>query len=246
MNIVSELTIKALEEQGIVKIDYYSESLRSACEAYPPPFGMKWYGDKYRQLACNPTWFASSLIGNSVKEAEGSQKLWELAGQTNNQEVAEQIRLHAIDEARHSRLYIQMLDLVFPASLENQVRTELENILPKYTFKDYPKKLSSKSDSYVLDSLIQMNIGEIRTRINQLLLRPIILAYCKSNYKDKLIQILKSLLEDETKHITYTAKLIDHAAARGCFKFVNEIMHERLDGFNQITLDEVGKSVFEA
>jgi hypothetical protein len=95
-----------------------------------------------------------------------------------------------------------------------------------------------------LDELIQMNIGEIRTRIHQLLLRPVIMIHCPPEGRAKLQRILDSLLGDETRHIEYTARLIEKAmeASAG---FVRHTMKQRLDEFNQITLEEVGELSFE-
>jgi hypothetical protein len=91
----------------------------------------------------------------------------------------------------------------------------------------------------------QMNIGEIRTRIHQLLLRPMILAHCPKENRDRLTRILDSLLADETKHIEYTASLIEEFIEEGHSSFVYQTMQKRLAEFNQITLTEVGELTFD-
>lgn len=245
MNIVSKLTLDALTEIGEKNLIKYSENLVAACESSPPPFGFAWYGEKYRKLACKPDWFAYSLINNALKESEGSQKLWELSGQTNDPNISEQIRLHAIDESRHAHLYVKIFDLVFPHAIEFSLRSEVNNSLPNYSRTDLPARLSSVSETYVLDSLIQMNIGEIRTRINQLLMSPIILAYCSEERREQLRKLVDSLLVDETRHIGYTAQLIEQAISSGYGEFVCNIMHKRLAEFNKMTVEEVGGDRFE-
>ncbi|WP_081431175.1 hypothetical protein [Moorena bouillonii] len=90
-----------------------------------------------------------------------------------------------------------------------------------------------------------MNIGEIRTRIHQLLLRPMILAHCPKKNHARLTRILNSLLADETKHIEYTAQLIEDFIKKGYSDFVDQTMQKRLAEFNQITLTEVGESTFD-
>jgi hypothetical protein len=92
--------------------------------------------------------------------------------------------------------------------------------------------------------LIQMNIGEIRTRIHQLLLRPVITTHCPPEGRAKLQRVLDSLLGDETRHIEYTARLIEKAMKESA-GFVRRTMRQRLDEFNQITLEEVGELSFE-
>jgi hypothetical protein len=245
MNIVSELTLEALKERGTESLNSYAAILRAVCKDNPPPFGMAWYGEKYRQLACNPIWLTHSLIENAAKEANGARGIWELAGRTDNQKIAEQVRIHAIDESRHARIYIAMLNIVFPYGVDESLSSTLYDMSPSYKVKDRPKNLSKATETNVLDELIQMNIGEIRTRINQLLLRPVILAHCPSNQRRRLTRVLDSLLLDETRHIEYTACLIEQAIAGDFADFVRQTMHSRLTEFNQITLDEVGVLSFD-
>ncbi|WP_081431174.1 hypothetical protein [Moorena bouillonii] len=138
MNIIAKLTLKALAEDNI-NLERYADSLSTACKMNPPPFGMSWYGEKYRQVSCDPNWLANSLIANAAKEGEGSSKLWDLTSRTEIPEVADQIRHHAIDEARHARLYIAMLDIAFPDAIDSNLRSILYKLSPGYTVKDVPK-----------------------------------------------------------------------------------------------------------
>jgi bacterioferritin (cytochrome b1) len=245
MNIVANLTLEALAEKSNKSLEGYADSLCAACEMNPPPYGMSWYGEKYRQVSCDPHWLANSLIANAAKEGEGSRKLWDLTSRTEAPEVADQIRHHAIDESRHARLYIEMLDMAFPAAIDDDFRSTLYALSPGYTIKDSPEPSLSSSEAIVLDELIQMNIGEIRTRIHQLLLRPMILAHCPQENCDRLKRILDSLLADETKHIEYTANLIEEFIDKGHSNFVYQTMQKRLAEFNQITLTEVGELTFD-
>ena len=85
-----------------------------------------------------------------------------------------------------------------------------------------------------------MNIGEIRTRIHQLLLRPVVILHSPPDKHTKLNRILDSLLVDETQHVSYTARLIEQGCAEGLEYFIHEVTAKRLEQFNQITLKEVG------
>jgi hypothetical protein len=245
MSVVPDLTLAALNEKGIEPVPHYDSFLRAACDAHPPPYGMAWYGEKYREVAQDASWLANSLIANAAKEGEGSRKLWALAGRTPDGEEAEQIRRHAIDEARHARLYLKMLAIIFPDAVDSDLASELDKLSPGYTTNDQPPKLASASPATVLDEVIQMNIGEIRTRIHQLLLRPVAMAHCSKQERPKLERVLDSLLADETSHIEYTARLIEKASENGSADFVRRTMAARLAEFNEITLQEVGELSFE-
>lgn len=245
MNVIADLTLKALAEQSAESFDNYADALQQACDAHPPPYGMAWYGEKYRSVAVDPFWLANSLIANAQKEGEGSRKLWQLVAKTSDENIAEQVRQHAIDESRHAKLYISMLGIAFPEAVTPELLDELNKLSPGYATRDFPEHTNKVADNVVLDELIQMNIGEIRTRLHQLLLRPVINLHCPDAERKKLERILDSLLSDETKHIWYTASLIEDAMQNGKRDFVYRTMSLRMAEFNEITLQEVGESTFE-
>lgn len=244
MSVVVELTLGALRGPGAPRFDRYAACLRRACAAFPPPFGMAWYGEKYRDLALDQEWVAVTLVANAVKEAEGARDLWRLAGRIGDETVAEKVRLHAVDESRHAQLYVAMLEVAFGAALPVEVRPALRGVSPRYSQHDRPPAADILPERCVMDAIIQMNLGEIRTRIHQLLLTPIITEYCPGERRGTLGRVLRSLMRDETRHIEYTAELIEAAIAEGQVDTVERTLMARLDEFNQLTLSEVGESCF--
>ena len=56
-------------------------------------------------------------------------------------------------------------------------------------------------------------------------------------------RILESLLVDETRHIAYTARLIERAAQESGVEQVMDLTRERVRDFNEITDDEVTSRV---
>jgi hypothetical protein len=244
MSFIDDNTIEALRSFGTEELPSYERALRGACNSTPPPFGQAWYGEKYRLLASDPAWLASSLIANAEKEGDGARKLWQLAASTPDPEIGEAVRLHAVDESRHALLYLAMCELVFPGAMDETLKAYADGISPRYSARDELPALPRVTSERVLDDLVQMNIGEIRTRIHQLLLRPVISAFCPEASADRLGRVLDSLLEDETRHIQYTARLIEAAANRGQDDFVLATMERRLREFNEITMNEVGEARF--
>jgi hypothetical protein len=245
MDAVASLTLHALSEGRGKPLMGYGRLLRTACAKSPPPYGEAWYGEKYRAVGRDPSWLAQSLIANAQKEGDGARKLWILASRARDPKIAEKVRIHAIDESRHSALYLRMLDITFPGAVGDDLRPLLKEIPPGYTVQQRPARLPEEPDDEVLDELIQMNIGEIRTRIHQLLLRPVITVHCERSDRARLERILDSILWDETKHIRYTAELIESAIAAGETTFVRSTMRQRLEEFNEITLKEVQGPDFE-
>lgn len=243
VSVVADLTLPDVDPGGELKA--FSACVRAVFDRIPPVFGSRAYGDKYRESAVNPEWFASSLVQNANVEADGSRKLWALAGEASTAELRAKISRHARDEARHARVYIALLDRTFPGALTGEDKGGLLDSFPQLNRLDDPEYQPGRSDFAVLDDIIQMNIGEIRTRINQLLLRPVISAYVDGDAKPVVARLVESVLVDETAHVRYTAIIIDEAIQAGHGDFVFTTLSKRLKEFNEITLDEVDGLVFE-
>ena len=99
----------------------------------------------------------------------------------------------------------------------------------------------------MIDELVQVNIGEIRTRIHQLLLRPVIMTYSAEAEHVRLSGLLESILSDETRHVAYTATLLEALSDQDehLQDFIRTTFGQRLREFNEITLDEVDGRSFE-
>jgi hypothetical protein len=244
MGVIAELTIAALRANAVGSMEGYAFALAEACDAAPPPFGMHWYGEKFRTLALDASWLAASLIQNAQVEGDGARKLWALAGRAPDSRIARLVRQHAIDESRHALLYLAMLNLTFPGAVDAELKPLLAGISPRYGPNDDPPTLPLERPEHVLDELIQMNIGEIRTRIHQLLLRPMLRAHTTEAKRSQLQGVLDALLADETKHIAYTARLIEEAMEGGQRDYVRQTFRRRVRDFNEITLHEVGAEQF--
>jgi hypothetical protein len=249
MNIVARVTIAALREHGVPELPTYQRALAGACNALPPPFGRRDYGDLYRSSASDPNWVALSLVTAAQSEGEGARHLWDMAACTPDTEVAHQMQQHAIDEARHSRGYVTLLGLIFPEAADEELRTRLRSLSPGY-IEDSPLVPTAGSPyayAATVDELIQMNIAEIRTRIYHRLQRPVLLDhYCKANRRPRVRQILDWLLVEETRHIAYTARLIERAAQTLGSEQIVELMRDRVKDFNELTEEELARRTLVA
>lgn len=247
MNIVAELTLTALSTNSFPPLPHYSRALALACDAEPPPFGMSAYGDVFRKVASDPEWLAVSLIANAEREGDGAGRLWSLAACTADTSVRAQIQQHAIDESRHSHLYGTILDITFPSAMDNHLRLLVESLSPGFTKASLLKPVEGSPFAHciTLDDLIQMNIAEIRTRIHQLLQRPMLIAHCEPERRSRLLARLDSLARDELNHVAYTAQLIERSAQEGRSEDVMGLMRERVHDFNEVTREEFERKAFE-
>ena len=248
MNAVARATLRALAEHGVPALPSYRRALVSAYEKSPPAFGRKAYADYYRRKARDPEWVALSLATNAQGEGDGAAHLWDLAASTPDAEVARQIQQHAVDEARHSRGYVTLLGLIFPKQTDAGLLAKLKQLSPGYTMKSPLKanKRSAYARPATVDEFIQMNIAEMRTRVQHIFQRPVLLGYCPAARRKQVRRILDSLLRDETQHIAYTARLIERAAQASGAKEVVALMHERLRDFNEITEGDLARGKLAA
>ncbi len=249
MNVVARVTLKALREHGEPELPIYDRALAAACTAFPPPFGRKDYGDLYRGSASDSDWVALSLLTAAQSEGEGAKHLWDMAACTPDAEVARQMQQHAIDEARHSRGYVTLFGVIFPEAADEELLRRLGSLSPGYTGNSPFVPMAGSPYAYpaTVDELIQMNIAEIGTRIYHLLQRPVLLhSYCKENQRPRVRQMLDWLLFDETRHIAYTARLIERAGQTSGVEQVMELMRARVKDFNEITEEEIAHRTLAA
>jgi hypothetical protein len=246
VNRIAEDALAAIADQGHADMPAYAAALRRACDGVTPLFGRPAYGEAYLAAAVDPNWMALSLVTNAEREGDGAGRLWDLAACTHDAEVSAQIRQHGLDESMHSRAYVALLDLAFPGALGGELRPHVLALSPGFGPSDTPvaQPGSPYSHAATLDDLVQMNIAEIRTRLHHLMQRPLLALHCPEAHRDRLVAILERLLADETKHVAYTAALIERHAATDP-EAVDTLMRQRLRDFDEITEDEFAKRVFD-
>lgn len=247
MNQIAELTLSGLYQLNTRRNEFYEEALIEACDECPPVFGTQSYGEGYRSVASNPTWLATSLVANSAQEAEGSIKLTKMAKSTKNVALASKILDHAADESRHARLYMRMLELVFPGAAEPKLVHHMRELSQIWKTPKVDTLCHEFAISATIDELIQMNIAEIRTRVHHLLQRPVLLNFCGKKEQSTILPILDSLMRDETIHVYYTADLInEYVTSAQRRQEVLRLFKERLSDFNEITTQSLKHDDFSS
>lgn len=231
LEIVESRLPHVLEQRPI-----YWAALAEACTAAPPPYGEHWYGELFRESAFDLDWLAQIIVLNARKEADGARQLWDFAKRIADASIRERVRSHAIDEARHSAFYIAMLKLMFPEALSDEQEQFLREYVPKFDRQDAELADGLASRHEILDEIVQMNIGEIRTLVNQMLMRPLVDILTPEENRERALKLIDGLGDDEVAHIGYTADVIDELGEGEATRYY---MNARLREFNDITHREL-------
>jgi hypothetical protein len=247
-NLISEFALDRLGASASSELCHYSSALRGACEAHPPPYGNQAFGESYRRMAEDPSWFASLLASNADLEGYSAKRLWSYARTVTDPNFASGLRTHALDEARHSHIFASLLSKVFPTALTAAVRERLSEMAPRLSLgaredsPNAPMGDPAPTAAELLDSAILINLFETKALILEELLRPTLLAYCPRKSHATVERMLDALITDEVRHIRYTADYIELAATAGHADRIFKAMSDFQWSLNTVTLSEVEES----
>lgn len=237
--------VEALREYVDNDLPHYTDSLKKAFLETEPVFTRPRYSEFFWHCASNiPGWLPWILLANAQAESEGSAKLLSLWKDLDyNQEVETKILAHAKDESRHSRLFLQLTGRAFPRAVSASDIDQLAQTLPDVRKQNHQKSTTRVPENILIDHMVQMNIGEIRTRLHMMLLAPAIYAFSPTSEKETVKRILEGLLRDEVRHIGYTACLMEAWANAGARGLLNQLYSERLHDFHLITIQQTEASI---
>lgn len=245
MSVIHRLVVQSLRSIDATPHEEYEKALLDAFEKHPPVQEKNWFGRHYFNLARDKGWFANSLIENARMEGYGSAQIWKFSNRMINQEYIPKVRQHSLDESRHAKIFVMMLNIVFPRALENdELRAAVESLYPGFTAKNPPPDQEVPPEMLLdgqeaLDELIQVHLTEIRAIVLQHLLRSAILAHTPSESQHTIQKFMNTLIRDEAKHIEYTAGLFEDAIHSGYRDFVFTKIAERQAALNDLTYDEL-------
>ncbi len=240
-NFISEFVVENLQSDKNESFSQYYAALRNACEFNPPPYGENWFGKEYRRMSRDPSWFANLLISDADLEGYSSKQLWIYANSVSDSKMSQDLKLHAIDEARHSKIFGKLLFLIFPSSATNELSEKLKEMSPSLSLKDIDNSGSNivdMSHQEILNSLILINLFEIKALVLQRLLQPTLFAYGNSELNPRIQRSTNSLIADEIRHVSYTAGYLESAIKTGHRDYIFSAMSEFQKYLNHITLEQ--------
>ena len=241
----AEDLLEALRDFSDDDLPHFSDCVRSTFESVDPVFIRERYAQFFFHCASSvPGWVSRVVMANADAESHGSKKLfWLWRGSSSNEQISKDVLVHAKDESRHSRLFVSLIENAFPSSFPADTlhlkRTELFRITPE----SVRQQRFALPDEDLMDHFVQMNMGEIRTRIHMLLLAPVIHAFTPANAKNRVRPVLEGLVTDEIRHINYTAHFIESWCQNGDERRIRELYSRRLSDFHRLTIEQTEASV---
>lgn len=225
----------------------FSSIIKEAFAQVQPVFTKPGYVDFFWHCATTvPGWISDVVLANAEAESAGSKKLLDLWKSTTiNKEIEDSILFHAKDESRHSHLFVKLVSMAFPGSNANGELVEIRTNLTKIKKSDLVKDTVSLSDNTLLDHLIQMNMGEIRTLIHMHFLGPVIFALTPADSKEKVSSILQGLAHDEVVHIGYTSKLVEDWCRDNNYEQARSLYSSRLWDFHKLTVEQTESTIHQ-
>jgi hypothetical protein len=225
-------------------VSRYSDALTAAFSSVDPIFTRPRYKDFFWHCASTvPGWLGRTVLANAEVESQGAVKLLRLWQSVDyNDEVEQRVLGHARDESRHSRFFVRLAELAFPASVDLEATARLKATLPDVR-RATPTKVAPIPEELLIDHLVQMNIGEIRTRIHVHFLAPVVVAFTPAEDRDSVIAIFQALVADELRHISYTADLMESWAKDGQAELITSLYERRLRDFDAVTVRETEGAV---
>ncbi len=254
MQPIAELVISHLKHVCNSEYPNYAKAINAALTADGVAFGEQWYGKRYFDLASDAEWFSNSLVENSRLEGFGATQIWRFSNRLVNREWAALARQHAMDESRHSTMFVSMLELTFPGILDDKVLSDrLGSLSPHYSRTKHPSTDITDDKSMhlqgedALDELIQVHLTEIRALVLQYLLREAILVHSPEASHPRLRQFVNSLIKDETRHIEYCASIFEQelVSVPARKDYIFETMIKRQLDLNELALEEVDNEIVE-
>ena len=236
LHFVCKFVAESLQPEQYCQVSKYFDALDRACQASSPTYATREFGDAFRQSARDPDWLVNLLVSDADMEGYSASRLWEYAHTLLNTDLGGLMCRHAWDEAKHSRMFAEILFLVFPSLDSPELRAELRSYSPVFSAIETENSDGHVKDSSdeLLNSLVLVNLFETKALILAQLLKPVVVAYAPATVASKVSKMMDIIIDDESRHIFYTARELERLAT----SFESEKAWQALADFQQ-TMNEV-------
>ncbi|PCE33152.1 hypothetical protein [Burkholderia ubonensis] len=221
--------------------DVYSNVLAQALAGNDPPYAKGWFGNDFRRRSRDQEWLISLLLSNVDMEGYSAGRLWEYGARIGQVAMARGIQKHACDEAKHSRMFARIAFSTFPRIETEQLRDRLRGCAPALNLTTPAANGVGESHDFeeLLNSLILINLFEIRALFLEKLLTPVLFAHAPEASRGYLERAMAIIVWDEVGHIRYTADFLADLANQGYEEQIIVSMREFQSVLNRLTEKEM-------
>ena len=208
--LVQDLVLEAQRDTAGWDGGAYKDLLVQGLRSARPNFETDAYRRSFREHAVDRRRFASVLASNLYMEGYSAGRLKQYAGTMRDGSLRRDLMRHAQDEARHSRHFLDLLFLVFPDLDTPTFRQEAEsNVIDLDAVSPCPLDYPAPSSEELLNSLILMNLFEVKALFLANYLKPFAQAHAPVESAQSVRSIVEGIAQDERHHIAYTSRHID-------------------------------------
>lgn len=130
----------------------------------------------------------------------------------------------------------------FPSLDEPGLRKNLQNNCPVLSLVEATvHALDPPSDDELLSSMLLVNLFEVKALVLGLLTKPVVIAHAPEENRRSLQKIFDVIIEDEARHIKYSADYIEAACLRGETDIIRCALHDFQATLNQVTMQDLEK-----
>jgi hypothetical protein len=178
-----------------------------------PAHCRKWYADLFFNFASDVSWLSKNIIENAINEYEGARKAVNLAAVIPlglDVGLKPLLLQHARDEWHHAKMFLALFDFLLPNyHLEHGFRQEMEQTFSLFPDPEGGLEKQNLTSREFLDHMVQINLGELRTRYQVKLFKQIVEVACPQNNIRKACSLVDKLTDDENRHVAYSAMVIE-------------------------------------
>jgi hypothetical protein len=162
-------------------------------------------------------------------EGYSAARLWQYGKSVGWGLASLGLQQHAVEEAKHSRIFSKILFELFPYLATKELVGKLDSCSPRIDSSEIVSSTSWEAGpnfEEVLNSMLLVNLYEIKALYLEHLLRPVVTAYANETSITKLDRMMALLIRDEINHIRYSAEIINIACQNGYRSYCEQALSE--------------------
>lgn len=239
-NFLASLVISSVRAVDGKERPSYFASIETALAEEPAVYATERFGELFRLRGRDASWLCSLLASDSYMEGYSAGRLWTYAASLEDAKLGRAMRIHAKDEAKHSRMFSVALLRAFPAIASEALKRDLYANAPNLDRLDVSEfSLETPRDDELLSSMLLINLFEIKALVLGLMTKPLLLAHAPADRRDALARMMDTIIRDEAHHILYTADYLEARCGAGEQTAVASGLRDFQATLNTVTLKDL-------